>query len=131
MGEDLQLDGGAEGADGEETARVAERRGEERRGGRCVGNEGEAARDVSVGRAGRADAPLAEEGEEAGEGAGELVGGDLGGAEEGELAAARAVGVRGEDEAGDGGAGGARVEALAEEGEERLRVARGAGEVDR
>lgn len=72
---------------------------------RRVWDESEPFGEMAVDGVGAAGAVLAKEGKEAGEGGGEEVGGDLRGAEEGHLSAAGPVGVEGDGEGDDRGAG--------------------------
>src|SRR5206468_2573967 len=73
---------------------------------------------------------VAQQGDETGDGRGELLRRYGGRAEERELGAARAVGDGAEGEADDGGAGRAALEVEAEERQQRLYVARRSGEID-
>ena len=87
----FERDRGAQDADGEEAAAGAGLAAELRRRRGGEGDEREAFGTVAVLRARRADAVGAEEGEEAGEGGGQLVRGEGGGAVERELGFARPV----------------------------------------
>src|SRR6185369_9480963 len=93
FGDHFERDRRTEDADGEEAAAGAGSAADVRRRRGLEGDEGEAFRTVAVDRTRRADAVGAEEGEEAGEGGGQLVRREGGRTVEGELGFARPVGV--------------------------------------